>query len=89
MFKPQSNGGSVLFQGARTYDGMKEWIIVSANNAGFKPREGGPIKSATPWTPPPSAATANPKDGGALATNIASLTEIVRYNSEELNKLSK
>jgi hypothetical protein len=28
---------------------MKQWILVGANQAGFTPREGGPIKSAGPW----------------------------------------
>lgn len=44
MWMPNSHGGGVIYNGARSYNAMKDWIVVGCNSAGFKPKEGGPIK---------------------------------------------
>jgi len=51
LWKPHSNGGGNIYEGRRAYQDMKEWIIMGANAANLKLKEGGPINNAGPWTP--------------------------------------
>ena len=76
----------VIFQGNRSYDAMKEWILVGCNNAGFKPREGGPIKSTLPWTAETTTQEKQEK-GNVPAAEIVQLTEMAKYSAEEIGKL--
>ena len=83
-WQPHSNGSGIIYQGRRTYDDMKEWILVGTNNAGFKPKDGGPI-SAGLWSQTSSSEKKQSVGGSA---NVSELTEIAKFTADEVHKLA-
>lgn len=61
---------------------MKQWILMGCHNAGFKPREGGPITDGAPW-----AGETHDTKGGDAALNVTQLVEMAKYSAEEITKL--
>lgn len=67
---------------------MKEWILVGTNNAGLKPREGGPI-SGSVWKSTKPDKESDSKQGviAGGSSSVKELTEIAKFTAEEIHKL--